>query len=73
MTALPGCFGIMHASGTPMSRQGTPVPTTTPDKHRRHFPRRRLPTARLPERGLRDSEDHEPPICGHGISWQGSG
>jgi hypothetical protein len=39
-----------------------PAPTTKPGRHRRHLPRERVPTARLPERGLRDSEDHEPPL-----------
>ena len=33
----------------------------------------RIPTARLPERGLRDSEDQRTPLCGHGIMWRGSG
>jgi hypothetical protein len=31
--------------------------------HRRHLPRKRVPTARLPERGLRESEDHETPLA----------
>jgi hypothetical protein len=31
-------FFAFHASGAPLSRQGMPVPTTTPDKHRRHLP-----------------------------------
>jgi hypothetical protein len=31
--------------------------------HRRHLPRERVPTARMPERGLRGSEDHEPPYA----------
>jgi hypothetical protein len=46
-----------------------PVPTTTPEMHCRHLPRKRVPTARLPERGLRENLDHEPPyaataLCG---------
>jgi len=41
--------------------------------HRRHLPLRRVPTARLPEHGLRDSEDHDTPLCGHGIMWRVSG
>jgi hypothetical protein len=31
--------------------------------HRRHLPRKRVPTARLPERGLRENLDHEPPYA----------
>jgi hypothetical protein len=40
-----------------------PVPTTTPDMHRRHLPRKRVPTARLPERGLRENLDTSPPYA----------
>jgi hypothetical protein len=34
--------------------------------------RERIPTARMPERGLRDSEDLRTPLCGHGIMWRGA-
>jgi hypothetical protein len=41
--------------------------------HRRHLPLRRIPTARLPEHGLRGSLDYEPHVYrGHGM-WRGSG
>src|SRR5262249_53450401 len=47
--------------------------TTQPERHRRHLPRKRVPTARLPERGLRESEDLRTPLCGHGTMWRRSG
>jgi hypothetical protein len=46
--------------------------TTKPEMHRRHLPRKRVPTARLPERGLRENEDHEPRRC-HDVCVAGSG
>lgn len=33
----------------------------------------RIPTARMPEHGLRDSEDNITPLCGHCTLWRGSG
>jgi hypothetical protein len=60
--------------GTQLSRQGLPDPTTTPEMHRRHLPRERIPTARMLEHVLRDSEDNVPPYavtasCGGGGGW----
>ena len=42
-------------------------PSTKPGMHRRHLPRERVPTARLPEHGLRENLDYETPKSGHGI------
>jgi hypothetical protein len=52
-----------------MSRQGSR--TRKPDTHRRNFSKC-FPTARLPEHGLRDSEDHDPRRC-RGVCAAGSG
>ena len=57
--------GLMKVQRVPAVQNRTCTAGTCLDKG--------IPTARLPERGLRESEDHEPPVCGHGIMWRGSG
>ncbi len=37
-----------------------PVSTPTPEMHGGNFARKGFPTARLPERGLRDNQDTTP-------------
>jgi hypothetical protein len=38
-----------------------PVSTPTPEMHGGNFARKGFPTARLPERGLRDNQANKPP------------